>query len=183
MQFGTTDAKGRKNSGQSILEFLLMLPMLVGITFMMVRVSSAIQVSIVNQQYARAQALWLAFNSPIYPALKFRVNSDGAQDIFVEAGVNQMIIGVSGNLAPDSGDYAPEASTQLIVRPGQTDVGSNEPSAEPNERGNIRVRTTVSLCTQVNQVPSGSRYKPAYEMAEVPIFPDPGLICRSPYDE
>ena len=36
--------------GQSLLEFCLLLPVLLGLVTMMIRVNTAIQVSIVNQQ-------------------------------------------------------------------------------------------------------------------------------------
>ncbi|MEK7689516.1 MAG: hypothetical protein AAB425_00690, partial [Bdellovibrionota bacterium] len=106
--------------GQSVLEFLLMLPLMVGLSVMMVKVNSAIQVAINNQQYARAHALWLTFGSSVYPERKFRYNTDESpKDTFV--GFNQMVVGVSDNVAPDreSGDpYVPEATVQTIARRG-----------------------------------------------------------------
>ena len=53
-----------KEDGQSIVEFLVSLPLLVGLAVVLIRVNSAIQMSIVNQQYARAQTLNLTYNSP-----------------------------------------------------------------------------------------------------------------------
>src|SRR5947209_8462468 len=112
----TTMAASRKrpksesdNRGQSVLEFLFMLPIMVALTMMLVKVNTAIQVSIVNQQYARAQALWLTFNSPIYPALVSRMAN------FLPRAFNQMIIGVSDNLAVPTG-YEPKAMEQKINR-------------------------------------------------------------------
>jgi len=43
--------------GQSVLEFVFMLPILLGLIVIMVRSNTVIQMSIVNQKYARAQAL------------------------------------------------------------------------------------------------------------------------------
>ena len=139
--------EGRESeSGQSVLEFLLMLPMMVALVIILVRVNTVIQVSIVNQQYARAQALWLTFNSPVYPQLRLRESQ------LTNKQYNQMVIGVSDNPAPPAGDYVPKASVQNIARkknPG----GSNEAKEQPRERSQVRVRDTVTLCTQTNVVP------------------------------
>src|SRR4051812_29317262 len=97
------DARTQKqssDSGQAMVEFLLLLPAIVVLIVVMVKVNMAIQVSIVNQQYARAQALWLAFNSPVYPELRHRVKNFQTGNKMA----NQMIIGVSQNSFPEEGD-------------------------------------------------------------------------------
>ena len=140
--------KNRNDSGQSVVEFLLFLPALIFVIVVLIKVNSAIQISIVNQKYARAQTLFLTYNSPIYPELRFR-----SQDsVFVSGGSNQMYLGVSNNVAPSDGDeiYQPEASWQNIL-PGTAPKGDDPPlQSEPKKRQNVRVRTTVSLCTQAN---------------------------------
>jgi len=68
------------------------------LVIVLARVNMAIQVSIVNQQYATAQAHWLAFNSaPFFPQLFLRVRN------FQEAPKrgNLMILGVSSNTVPE----------------------------------------------------------------------------------
>lgn len=134
-------------SGQSIIEFMFLLPMLVGLAVLLVRVNTAIQISIVNQQYARQHVLFLTYSSPVYPRIRIR------EDSFIERGFNQMLIGVSENLAPE-GSYVPKASTKNIAR--KPKLGSNDVKSEPSERGEVRVRTTVSLCTQPNVINFGS---------------------------
>lgn len=142
-----------KSEGQSILEFLLMLPALVGLIVLLVRVNSAIQVSIVNQQYARAQALFLAFNSPVYPELALRESQ------LTDKGYNHMLIGVSDNSSPGEGQvYEPLATTAYVAR--KKGQGSNDNGAEPKQRGSVRVRTTVTLCTQPNIIKVGGAAKP-----------------------
>lgn len=111
--------------------------MLLGLSSILLRINSAIQMSIVNQQYARAQAMSLSLNSPNYPSLRFAPN-------FVANQINTMLIGVSDNVA--TGSYIPKASVQTIAR--RRGLGSQEEKREPNLRGDVRVRTTVSLCTQ-----------------------------------
>ena len=139
--------------GQSVLEFLLMLPMLVGLTVMLIRVNTVIQISIVNQQYARAEALWLTFNSAFYPELRHRETN------LVSKGYNQMILGVSDNAAPESAErYTPKASVQNIAR--KRGLGSNEPQSEPAQRAMIRVRNTVTLCTPLVVLSAGGNPLP-----------------------
>ncbi len=127
----------RDQRGQSLLEFVLVLPMLLGLSTVLLRVNSAMQMSIVNQQYARAQALGLADHSSNYPSLRFTGN-------FVGNKLNQMLIGVSDNIAGPN--YVPKASVQTVARkPG---LGSLEEKREPTLRGDVRIRTSVLLCTQ-----------------------------------
>jgi hypothetical protein len=148
---GAEVKKQSGDSGQAMVEFLLLLPAIVILTVVMVKTNTAIQVSIVNQQYARAQALWLTFNSPVFPELRHRVKN-------FQAGVkmsNQMVIGVSQNSFPEEGDevYQPEATIQNVSR--LKTGGNNDPQIEPDARSQVRIRTTVSLCTQPNVSPDG----------------------------
>ena len=157
--------------GQSILEFCFMLPVMVGLAMILFRVNTTIQMSIVNQQYARAQALFLTFNHSIYPYRDLRF----AQ--LTRKGYNQMVIGVSDNPAAVGG-YSPAASTFTISKqPG----GSEETRKEPERRSNVRVRTTVSICTQPNVIgPNQPILDPStglYALSESTKFD----LCRSPY--
>jgi hypothetical protein len=141
-----------RESGQSILEFLLMLPMLVGLFLILLRVNQAIQVSIVDQQYARAHALWLAFNNPVFPQQKLRLGAITAQQD------NQMVIGVSDNTAPTDGSR----------KKGVHDSDDKESS----KRASVRVRDTVTICTQANVVQGKSGF--------VPILPqDPSSFAAT----
>ena len=137
--------------GQSVLEFLFMLPLIIGFTVIVVRVNTAIQVSIVDQQYARQQTLHLAFNSAYYPRMDLRVG------LLDQRGYNQMILGVSDNTPPSRAEsFHPKATTQLVTRPLSGLKGSNERGEDHQERGIVRVRDTVTLCTQTNVVNSAA---------------------------
>ncbi len=144
------------DDGQSVLEFVFMLPILVGLIVVMVRTNSVIQMSIVNQKYARAQALWLTFNSPYYPRLSFRKSKDACGDFdsndqFIRYGFNRMIIGMADQPVDDTGGKA-NAVTQLVAR-DSAKAGPEGPSqSEPQDRAKVRVRTTVALCTQTNAI-------------------------------
>lgn len=139
MDLLTTDVSSE--SGQSLLEFTLLLPVLLGFTMILIRVNTAIQVSIVNQQYSRGHALFLTFNSPNYPETKF-------QNGLAEQEMNQMVHGVSQNVAPDVAEtYSPQATIQNVTR-SLTVRGKNAPQEEPDDkRSRVRVRNTVTLCT------------------------------------
>ena len=126
-------------SGQSLLEFAFLLPVLVGMTVVLIRINTAIQISIVNQQYSRAQVLFAAFNSPFYPEAKYQAD-------MVEKKMNQVVMGVSENTNQGGeDDYTPLASIQRITR-SKTIRGPNAPQSEPRERALVRVRNTVTLC-------------------------------------
>jgi hypothetical protein len=154
--------------GQSLLEFLLMLPVMFGMAALLIKFNTTIQVSIVNQQYARAQTLWLAFNSPVYPYLDLR------EDELTSGGFNQMLIGVSDNAAPEEGEgqYVPKASVQNISRRPSRGLASDANQQEPTERSMVRVRSTVTLCTQANVVAGAGR--------SVPILPLDGGRAAGP---
>lgn len=145
--------------GQSVLEFVFMLPILIGLIVVMVRSNTAIQISIVNQKYARAQALWLAFNSPYFPRLSFR-KAGGENDQFIRHGYNRMVIGMAEQPVGDTGGKA-IASTQVVVRGGNTQGASGPSQTEPIDRSEIRIRTTVALCTQTNVVVTAQGIRPA----------------------
>ncbi len=131
--------------GQSILEFLLLVPVMLGLTLLMFKVSTAIQMSIVNQKYSRAQIFQLAGNSPIYPDTKKRNQN------FNPFGSSRMVIGVSEEAIEGDGGQ-PEASTQVITRSRSAPLGEDDPQSEPKQRGKVRIRNTVEICTQLNTV-------------------------------
>ena len=81
--------KQQSTRGQSVLELILMLPMMVILTMLMIKINTVIQISLVNQKYSRSHALALAMNSPYFPGMALRTND------LTNIGYNQMIIGVS----------------------------------------------------------------------------------------
>ncbi len=171
--------------GQSVLEFAFLLPVLMGLVALMIKVNMAMQISIVNQQYARAHIHWLTFNSAIYPAISQRnVN-------FTPLGYNQMVIGVAGNPAPEesSESYRPIASTQNITRDPKNKNVTDEERAEPSERAKVRVRNTVALCTQSNVIGGDGGNHPITPDSLRTFGEGQGLraqifqYCRSPLDE
>jgi hypothetical protein len=178
-------------NGQGVIEFLLMLPVLVALVMILVQVNTAIQISIVNQKYARAQALSLAFNSPFYPArLAGNLTPGLGLRELVGKAYNRMIIGVSDN-SPDSeegggGSFSPKAVVQSVARSEATSLGAGPDKEEPDRRSQVRVRTTVSLCTHSWVIPGQSgwiAFSAAQESLSADFTPQQFGYCRSPRDE
>lgn len=163
----------REESGQSVLEFLFMIPVLIGLVILLIRMNSAIQISIVNQKYARAQTTWLTFNSSVYPRLGFRDPADSKS--FVGLGYNRMEIGVSERPVRDTGGVA-VAQTQLIARDVQKAGPDGGSQSEPESRGNVRIRTMVALCTPTFSVKGQNGYSELNNstMGEKTVFD----LCR-----
>lgn len=168
-------------SGQSILEFIFMLPLMVGMAVILLRIATTIQISIVNQKYARSQALWLTFNSPFFP------NVNLIKDDFYPKRYNKMVIGVSGEIVPEGESKPPTAATYKIARTRRTEkIGSRADQEEPSERIEVRVRNTVSICTQANFYLAGSGEIPTLPIDPNYVPPPEGVgmaFCRGPIDE
>jgi hypothetical protein len=132
----------RDDSGQSVVEFLLVLPLLLTILMLIVRVNTVIQMSIVDQKYAREQVLFISGNSPDYP---LRAN---IVTVLAKSGMNQLVVGVSENKPADAdGGEGTDttASTYYIGRkPGLAE--SQDSGDDITARATIRVRNTVTLC-------------------------------------
>lgn len=142
-----------EESGQSVIEFLIVLPVMVGLVMLLVRVNTVIQASIVNQQYVRAQTLFLAFNSAHYPELRLRKTQ------LDDLGYNQMILGMSEKAIAEGTNTQADASVFSIVSTNgkrNANPGSDEAQTEPEQRGKVRVRTTATLCTQTQVIANGS---------------------------
>ncbi len=148
---GARRYKSGDRSGQSLIELVLILPAFVGMLYLMVRVSSAIQVSIVNQKYSRQRLLEIAGNSPHYPSV------GRAQAVLIPQGDNRLTVGVSEESTQSiSGGFQPSAPTQLIVRSTRRAEGASDRAGEePARRANVRIRNTVELCTPILATSTG----------------------------
>ena len=137
------DLESNHERGQSMLEFLIVLPLMMGLVVLMIRVNTTIQMSIVNQQYVRAQTLALTYNSPVYPRLEQRfINTEPS---------NEMVMGMSFKQITDGTDFVEgnkqaDAPIGLVAKKG----GGDDPQSEPDQRSKVRVRTSTTLCTQIN---------------------------------
>jgi hypothetical protein len=83
---------------------------------------------------------------------------------------SQMIIGVAENAAPkEGGDYEPKAASQNIAR--RKVAEGDDP--EGDLRALVRIRDTVTLCTQSNFVNGGAG------LVALPIYGGPPLADGS----
>jgi hypothetical protein len=164
-----------ESSGQSLLEFLLLLPFLLGLTILMIRANQAIQISIVNQQYARAQTHFITFNSPYYPD-----NRVGRRDEMIRNGVHAITLGVGeksiGGDDEESSDI-PEAPMQMVARSEQK-AGPKPAAQEESERsGWVRIRNTITLCSGSLAFQSGGGFLDLKRIGEG-VTPSSFAFCR-----
>ena len=137
--------------GQSVVEFIFLLPMLLGLTTLLININTAIQMGIVNQQYARQQALVLAYNSPFYPPADSADPQSKSSPRKTLRGASQMVLGVTDNIDSGGGAYSPIATQQMIVRKPSL-AKPNAPGDEnASTMGWVRIRNSVTLCTQTYQ--------------------------------
>lgn len=139
-------SKHAASGGQSVLEFLLLLPLMMALIMLMIRVNLVIQEGIVDQQWARAQALFVSANGAVYPRRPLII-----QDL---AGLNynQFVVGVSDTFIKSTdaeGDGGGRATASVYDISGGKLAGSDQNTEEPAQRSKVRVRNTVTLCTPV----------------------------------
>ncbi|MEW6058285.1 MAG: TadE family protein [Bdellovibrionota bacterium] len=130
----------RKSSGQSLVEFAFLLPLVLSLFYILIQVEMAISTAIVNQKYARQHLHFLTFNHRYYiQHLRFLGLSAG------NAYMQRYWIGVDNNVTHDvEGDIRPVAPTRKIGRekPPQDDIAGSDVTA----RQNVRVRITAFTC-------------------------------------
>ena len=130
-------------SGQSLVEFVFMLPLIVGMLVLLIRVNSAIQVSIVNQKYSRQRLFELIANNSTYP-------SDARRDALRGRKEHRLLVGVSEESTGDQADLQVSAPTEWITRSKKAAMGaSTQAQSEPDQRAEVRIRNTVEICTPV----------------------------------
>ncbi len=141
--------------GQSILEVVFVLPFLFLFVGLLFKLNLSIQSAINNQQFARSQIYVLTANSPEYPRLSFRLSTT----LFKAAKQDQMVLGVADptGIAQASGndtDIDPIPQIQKIGR--NSTVRGSDDRGDQAKRSDIRIRNTAALCTQINNVPTGT---------------------------
>ncbi len=163
--------------GQSVVEFIFILPLLVGLCSLLIHVNSAIQVSIVNQQYARGWAIYLAMNSPYFPVWE-------EKESFLLAGganANQVVLGVSDTVLKGS-KGTPVASVQQVARSARQAPANKPQNEDDREMAWVRARNSVTLCTAPL---SGTGFGPSGHSIQFSENSDFGAICspgRIPYE-
>jgi hypothetical protein len=152
----TTAAK----EGQALLEFLIVLPFFFSLTWVLLRINGLIQISINNQQYTIGHTFFLTFNHPHFPQLDYK-------EELIKKSRNAMILGVSENVSPGQQSYAPEAPSWLIVPKQWSTKASDASGTEPDQRARVRVRNTVSLCSETDFLGNGARSTQMLEASSI----------------
>ncbi|MDR3607403.1 MAG: hypothetical protein P4M08_08485 [Oligoflexia bacterium] len=144
----------RDQSGQSVLEFLLTLPLMVGLAVLMIRVNTVIQMGIVNQQYVRAQTLYVSDNAADYP------QRPGFISVLASSQYNQLVVAMvePQELAGDPATSPP--ATTYRIAPKTLNGFNNNDQTEAALRGVLRIRSTVTLCIPTLVSSSGTPVRP-----------------------
>lgn len=142
-------------SGQSILEFVLLSPLMLAFVLILIKTNTAIQAGIVNQQYARLQTHFMTFNSAWYPDIGF-------QDNLVKRKAGLFPLGISENsVDPTDVEYesAPNATLFSVARSPATEGlagASEDPQTEDiDRRVRVRVRISSAICTPMFVLANG----------------------------
>jgi hypothetical protein len=147
-KFAGQPATLQNENGQSILEVVLLLPFLFAFVAFLYKMDMAAQMSINNVQFVRSQTYILTANSPEYPRFDFRFTPGG----FVAMQQDRMVLGVSD---PSALQSANRDQTKLdpipqIQKVTQKGVNGSDALGEVTNRTDIRIRSTASICTQLN---------------------------------
>ena len=142
-------------SGQSLIEVLFLMPLVVVVVVLLYRSNAAIQMSIVNQKQLRGQALYVAMNSPTYPDLQMRRSGESSME---RVGYSAFVMGVTDDPTSDArGQLNAVAQVQAFGRPGRRIRGDTDCSeADPTSRSKICLKTAIEFCTQINAIPGTS---------------------------
>lgn len=166
--------------GQSLVEFLLLVPLMVGISVLLVRMNTAIQVSLVNQKYSRLQAHFLTMNSPYFPRSDIRSR-------LVQVGVNRQTVGVGDEKIEENSSAPPKATEIFVARSPAAAAGADDGSKEPTSRSRVRIRTTVTLCSMSHSYGGfqSAQARSGPVMVAASLDRDKNLfnLCGGPQDE
>ncbi len=143
------DPNQEKESGQALIEFIMLIPMLIAFVWYLVHVNSAINKSIVGQQHARSQLFLKMYNHRSGP-----VTSD-----FTNTIRSHFYMGVSGEVMGLRGK--PNAPTEVLglgVAPAKN-TSANDEAGEPelgSLRQRVRIRSAFGICTHRKKLLDGS---------------------------
>ena len=166
--------------GQSVLEIVFILPVLFLFVALLYKVTMAIQMGIVNTQYARSQVYVLTANSPEFPRLQFR----WSPSTFAAKEQDRMVLGVADPTSLQrqakgaTSTLEPVPQVQKIARLG-TEVKGSTDRGEVKLRNEIRVRNTSGICTQLNSVGGKTPMTPeTIPSLQSKRWPFGGSVCQ-----
>jgi hypothetical protein len=140
---------GRGEEGQSMIEFIMLVPLLMVFLWYMIHVNLAINKSIVGQVAARSQLFLKMYNH----------RSGPEKSEFGRTDRSHFYIGVSGEVYRDG--TKPVAPTEILgigpYPPKMSGIDDDPGEAEPGSlRQKVRIRSVFGICTHRKTMPDGS---------------------------
>ena len=129
--------KRNRQSGQSLLEFAFLVPLIVGMLTLLVEVETVISAAIVGQKYTRQHLHFLLFNHRHYPQPRFLERSDGTYH-------ERWWIGLDDNINDTQKPPTPVAPKFKVGR--KKVPGGQDDEPEPAQRQNVRLRISAFMC-------------------------------------
>lgn len=145
--------KHKKQKGQALLEFIILLPIVLSLLWYMIQVNMTINVSIVNQKSLRAWLFHKMFNHSGGPA-----NNGTIQD-FISQKRSAFFLGVGKDPYQDGvNPEAPTVSLGAGVKPSKNPDASDDVGEVPVNklRQVVRVRSAYGICTHRKKVPTAA---------------------------
>lgn len=128
--------KRNRQSGQSLLEFAFLVPLIIGMLTLLVEVETVISAAIVGQKYTRQHFHYLAFNHRYYPENQFLARGDGTYH-------ERFWIGLDDNI--NDRELPKPVAPKFKV--GRKKVpGGQDDELESNVRQNVRLRISAFMC-------------------------------------
>jgi hypothetical protein len=150
----TTAAKKRKNtqSGQALLEFIIMFPIILALLWYLLKVQIAINTSIVGQKHARSHIFLKVLNHRDYPIDKEYRENPGTRSVFW--------LGVAGRAIEENtvNSSAPVVDLGVGLNPRPLPGARDDPGEAELDmpRQRVRIRTAFGLCTSRKPNSDGS---------------------------
>lgn len=138
--------------GQTLLEFLIVLPLILVFIKITLKVNAASQISINNQKALHSKILDLASNSPFFPRIANHEVS------FVKKNRNFMTIGMVAGPFDDANPATQIAPIHEISRDPATQAIKGPPGQEARSTTGVRVRTSAGMCPQVIAINVNGRW-------------------------
>lgn len=139
----------RDEGGQSMIEFIMLIPLIMAFVWYLVHVNMAINKSIVGQKHARSQLFLKLYNHRSGPV----ANEFGRSER------SHFYVGVSASPTGASNTaVAPIESLGIGMNPTPNTAANDDPGdAEPGSlRQRVRVRTAFGICTHRKRLKDGS---------------------------
>jgi hypothetical protein len=132
----------KREKGQSIIEFALLLPLMVAMLMLLIQTEMAINVAIVGQKYTRSHLYHLFFNHPYYLELGFLKSKNG--EIY-----GRMWTGMDSKVSPDQTVYPipPQVKIGTVKIKNDDSVDNVEDSPEVKARQIVRIKMTSFTCS------------------------------------